>query len=245
MKDEHAIVIEQLTKTFGDFTAVDHVTFNVDKGEIFGLLGANGAGKTTLIKMLTGLIKPSSGRAVVNGLDVNTQSEAIKKQIGYMSQKFSLYEDLTVRENIELFGGIYRLGRTQIRQRTDTILSKLALTDEKNTLIRNLPVGWRQKLSFCTAMIHDPRIVYLDEPTSGVDPAAIRQFWSLMDEAAQNDTTIVLTTHNLTEAEYCDRVCVMVDGRVVECASPATLKSKYSGSDMTEVFEKIADRNTP
>lgn len=224
MARENAIHADRLTRRFGNFHAVEQVSFQVLKGEIFGFLGANGAGKTTLIKMLTGLLKPTSGTATVNGWDINTEVDRIKRHIGYMSQKFSLYEDLTIKENIAFFGGIYGLREAEIRTRMEVILDKLGLSKEKRCLIKNLSIGLRQKLSFSVAVIHEPPIVYLDEPTSGVDPSTIRQFWNLIHETSQKGTTIFLTTHNMTEAEYCDRIAMMATGRLVECESPATLK---------------------
>jgi ABC-2 type transport system ATP-binding protein len=238
--EENVIDVNRLTRKFGDFLAVDQVSFRVRKGEIFGFLGANGAGKTTLIKMLIGLLRPSSGTALINGYDLYKHAEKIKKQIGYMSQKFSLYEDLTAKENIELFGGIYGLGFKRIRDRMAVILNQLGLAAEKDSLIRDLPVGWRQKLAFSVAVIHEPAIVYLDEPTSGVDPVTSRQFWALIHEAARRGTTLFLTTHNMVEAEYCDRIAMMVAGKLVECDSPAVLKAKYDAVDMDEVFVKVA-----
>jgi ABC-2 type transport system ATP-binding protein len=241
MARENAIHADRLTRRFGNFHAVEQVSFQVLKGEIFGFLGANGAGKTTLIKMLTGLLKPTSGTATVNGWDINTEVDRIKRHIGYMSQKFSLYEDLTIKENIAFFGGIYGLREAEIRTRMEVILDKLGLSKEKRCLIKNLSIGLRQKLSFSVAVIHEPPIVYLDEPTSGVDPSTIRQFWNLIHETSQKGTTIFLTTHNMTEAEYCDRIAMMATGRLVECESPATLKLKYHCNDMDEVFVKIAN----
>lgn len=243
MEEKPVIKVKDLTRNFGNFIAVNNVSFEVQRREIFGFLGANGAGKTTVIKLLTGLLKPSSGIAVVNNYDVYKHSEQIKKQIGYMSQKFSLYEDLTVKENIELFGGIYGLSLKKIRERMEEILGRLELIHEKNTLIKQLPAGWRQKLAFSVAIIHEPVIVYLDEPTSGVDPLTSRQFWNLIYDVSQKGITIFLTTHNMEEAEYCDRVGIMVDGKLVECDTPAALKSKYASSDMDKVFLKIVKSN--
>ncbi|MDZ4701256.1 MAG: ABC transporter ATP-binding protein, partial [Rhodothermales bacterium] len=199
------IDVDQLTRTFGDFTAVDHVSFSVEAGEIFGFLGANGAGKTTCMKMLTGLLAPSSGHATVAGFDVGAQPEQVKRRIGYMSQKFSLYEDLTVRENIRFYGGIYGLSNAAIRDKTEALLRKLDLTEAGHTLIRALPLGWRQKLAFSVAILHDPKVVFLDEPTGGVDPITRRQFWDMIYEAAAAGVTVFATTHYMDEAEYCDR----------------------------------------
>ena len=241
MKDENkAIVAESLTKRFGDFVAVDHISFAVGKGEIFGFLGANGAGKTTAMRMLCGLSEPTEGHAQVAGLDVRTQAEAIKRNIGYMSQKFSLYEDLTVAENIRFFAGIYGLTVETIRIKTDQLLQRLGLINEKNVLVRSLPLGWRQKLSFSIAIIHEPAIVFLDEPTGGVDPITRREFWEMIYEAARKGTTVFVTTHYMDEAEYCDRVCIMVDGRIADIGTPAELKLNRNAKNMNDVFLQLA-----
>ncbi|RMH53956.1 MAG: ABC transporter ATP-binding protein [Bacteroidetes bacterium] len=229
-----------LTRRFGDFTAVDALTFSVEAGEIFGFLGANGAGKTTAIRMLTGLLRPTSGEARVVGFDVYTQAEAIKRHIGYMSQRFSLYEDLTIRENIRFYGGIYGLPRRAIRARTQTLLERLALTEAADTQIRALPLGWKQKLAFSVALLHEPRLVFLDEPTGGVDPITRRQFWDLIYEAAARGVTVFVTTHYMDEAEYCDRVSIMVDGRIAALDTPRRLKQRYQVGSMDDVFLKLA-----
>lgn len=234
------IFTENLTKTFGSFTAVDAITFGVRAGEIFGFLGANGAGKTTALKMLTGLLTPSSGKAVVAGFDVWKQPEQVKKRIGYMSQRFSLYEDLSVRENIRLFGGIYGLKMAEIKQKTTQLLQKLTLEAEANKLVGSLPLGWKQKLAFSVALLHEPKVVFLDEPTSGVDPLTRRQFWELIYEAAHEGVTIMVTTHYMEEAEYCDRISMMVDGRIAALDTPKQLKQQFAAQDMDEVFRKIA-----
>jgi len=234
------ITARNLTKKFGAFVANDNLNFDVYKGEIFGFLGANGAGKTTAIRILCGLSKPSSGNITVAGFDVYKQTELIKKNIGYMSQKFSLYEDLTITENIELYGGIYGLSRKFIKQRTNQLLKKLGMESQKNTLIAALPLGWKQKLAFSVAIIHEPKIVFLDEPTGGVDPITRRQFWDLIYEASHNGITIFVTTHYMDEAEYCDRVSIMVDGRIDALDTPKGLKETYKAKDMNEVFIKVA-----
>ncbi|MCC7466988.1 MAG: ABC transporter ATP-binding protein [Saprospiraceae bacterium] len=234
------ISTNQLTKTFGAFTAVNAISLEVNKGEIFGFLGANGAGKTTALKMLTGLLTPSSGSAMVAGFDVWKQPEQVKKRIGYMSQKFSLYEDLTIRENIRLFGGIYGLSMSDIREKTSHLLQKLELEKEAGTLVKSLPLGWKQKLAFSVAMLHDPKIVFLDEPTSGVDPLTRRQFWELIYEAAHRGVTLMVTTHYMEEAEYCNRLSMMVDGSLVALDTPGALKTQYQAKNMDEVFRKIA-----
>lgn len=234
------IFTENLTRTFGSFTAVNAITFGVRAGEIFGFLGANGAGKTTALKMLTGLLTPSSGKAVVAGFDVWKQPEQVKKRIGYMSQRFSLYEDLSVRENIRLFGGIYGLKMAEIKQKTTQLLQKLTLEAEANKLVGSLPLGWKQKLAFSVALLHDPKVVFLDEPTSGVDPLTRRQFWELIYEAAHQGVTIMVTTHYMEEAEYCDRISMMVDGKIEALDTPKQLKIQYAAQDMDEVFRKIA-----
>ncbi len=234
------IEVRDLTRVFGDFTAVDHISFEVRRGEIFGFLGANGAGKTTAIRMLTGLLVPTSGRATVAGFDVSTQSESIKKNIGYMSQKFSLYDDLTVAENMRFYGGIYGLRTRDIRVRTGELLERLELTAVRDRLIRDLPLGWKQKLAFSTAVIHDPAIVFMDEPTSGVDPITRRQFWDLIYEASDRGTTVFVTTHYMDEAEYCDRVSIMVDGRIDALDTPGGLKKTFDARNVEDVFVKLA-----
>lgn len=234
------IETDQLTKCFGSFTAVDHISFSVSKGEIFGFLGANGAGKTTAMRMLCGLSAPTSGHARVAGFDVYTETEQIKKNIGYMSQKFSLYGDLKVWENIRLFGGIYGLSTKQLSQKTDELLQALNLENERNTLVDSLPLGWKQKLAFSVAVIHDPKIVFLDEPTGGVDPVTRRQFWELIYEAAAREITVFVTTHYMDEAEYCDRVSIMVDGKIEALDSPSVLKSGFKADNMNEVFHALA-----
>ncbi len=240
MVKQKVISVQELTKRFGAFTAVDHITFDVTQGEIFGFLGANGAGKTTAMRMLCGLSFPTSGKAMVAGLDLYKSAEDIKRNIGYMSQKFSLYEDLTIRENIRFYGGIYGLDDHQIKTKTDYMLHKLKLEDRASTLVKSLPLGWKQKLSFSVAMVHEPRIVFLDEPTGGVDPITRREFWTLIYEAAHAGTTVFVTTHYMDEAEYCDRVTIMVDGRIDALATPAELKEKFSARDMGEVFVQLA-----
>ncbi len=239
MKEE-VIITEGLTKKFGNFTAVDNITFTVDKGEIFGFLGANGAGKTTAMRMLCGLSKPTSGKATVAGIDVYSQAEKIKSNIGYMSQKFSLYEDLTVLENIKLFGGIYKLSNSRIKLKSEELVYRLSLEPQANKLVASLPQGWKQKLAFSVAILHEPKIVFLDEPTGGVDPLARRQFWDLIYEAAGNGITIFITTHYMDEAEYCNRLSIMVDGRIEALDSPGALKQKYEAANMDEVFYRLA-----
>ena len=235
-----AIEVEDLTRRFASFVAVDRVTFDVRAGEVFGFLGANGAGKTTAIRMLTGLLAPSGGRAKVAGHDVLTQSEAIKRHIGYMSQRFSLYEDLTVRENIQLYGGIYDLTAAQIRERMEQMLARLGLEQSSRSLVRSIPLGWRQKLAFSVALLHRPGIVFLDEPTSGVDPITRRQFWELIYEAAAGGTTVFVTTHYMDEAEYCDRVSIMVAGRIGAIGTPAELKQQFGAASIDDVFVRLA-----
>ncbi len=235
-----AIVVQNLTKRFGSFTAVDDISFEVDKGEIFGFLGANGAGKTTAMRMLCGLSFPTSGRAQVAGYDLYSESEKIKKSIGYMSQRFSLYEDLTIRENIRFYGGIYGLTNAQIKDQTQAVATSLQLGDKMNSLVKSLPLGWKQKLSFSVAMLHNLRIVFLDEPTGGVDPITRRDFWTMIYEAADKGTTVFVTTHYMDEAEYCNRVSIMVDGRIDALGSPAELKEQFHSKDMEGVFLKLA-----
>lgn len=235
-----AISVQNLTKQFGEFTAVDHITFDVSQGEIFGFLGANGAGKTTAMRMLCGLSMPTSGEATVVGYDLYKYAEEIKKSIGYMSQKFSLYEDLTIKENIRFYGGIYGLSNLEIKEKTERLANSLRIEDKLNTLVRSLPLGWKQKLSFSVAMIHNPKIVFLDEPTGGVDPITRREFWTMIFEAASRGTTVFVTTHYMDEAEYCNRVSIMVDGKIAALAAPEELKVKFSAKDMGEVFLKLA-----
>ncbi len=239
-RNSTVITTENLTKQFGHFTAVDRISFEVYKGEIFGFLGANGAGKTTAIRMLTGLLSPTSGKGTVAGWDIFRHAELIKKNIGYMSQKFSLYEDLTVSENIGFYGGIYGIGRREVKEKTKALLKKLNLESEGNSLISSLPLGWKQKIAFSTALIHDPDIVFLDEPTGGVDPVTRRQFWDMIYEAASAGTTVFVTTHYMDEAEYCDRVSIMVDGRIEALDTPANLKTQYESDTMNSVFVKLA-----
>ena len=235
----NAIEIRNLTKRFGNFTAVDNISFNVRNGEIFG---ANGAGKTTAMRILCGLSRPSEGEGTVAGYDIRNEQEKIKRNIGYMSQKFSLYPDLTAGENIRLFGGIYGLNDRQIREKTEEMLSMLDLRQERDKYAGSLPLGWKQKLSFCIALIHDPRIIFLDEPTGGVDPETRRRFWELIYDTAEKGTTIFVTTHYMDEAEYCDRVSVMVDGKIAALDSPENLKTRFSARNMDEVFRIIAGR---
>jgi ABC-2 type transport system ATP-binding protein len=234
------ITVNNLTKTFGTFTAVDNISFEVTKGEIFGFLGANGAGKTTAIRMLCGLSKPTSGTGMVAGFNIETESEKVKASIGYMSQKFSLYEDLKVWENIRLYAGIYGVPEKNISAKIDQHLQTLGFEKERETLVRALPLGWKQKLSFSIAIVHDPKIVFLDEPTGGVDPVTRRQFWELIYHAADRGITIFVTTHYMDEAEYCDRVSIMVDGKIEALDSPKNLKNKYSSKNMDEVFQRLA-----
>ena len=239
-KSGYVIEVEHLTKRFGSFTAVDDISFDVRRGEIFGFLGANGAGKTTAMRMLTGLSFPTSGKGRVAGFDIWTQSELIKKHIGYMSQKFALYGDLTVNDNMELFAGIYGVPKAEARSRIDLLLDRLSLMPEKNSPVKDLPQGWKQKLAFSVAIIHRPEIVFLDEPTGGVDPAARRQFWELIYEAVDEGITAFVTTHYMDEAEYCNRISMMVDGRIDALDSPHALKEKYGASSVAEVFDILA-----
>lgn len=237
---ETIITVKNLTKKFGNFKANDNLSFEVFKGEIFGFLGANGAGKTTAIKILCGLWAPTSGEINVAGFDIYRQTEKIKKNIGYMSQKFSLYEDITVYENIRFYGGIYGLSRQEIAKRAKDLMHRLDMEHVRNKLISSLPLGWKQKLAFSVAVLHKPELVFLDEPTGGVDPVARRKFWDLIYEAADSGITVFVTTHYMDEAEYCDRVSIMVDGRIADINTPAALKEKYQVENMNEVFLKIA-----
>lgn len=237
---ETVIKTDKLTKRFGDFIATNGITFEVHKGEIFGFLGANGAGKTTAMRMLCGLSKPSSGSAQVAGFDVYKQTEQIKRNIGYMSQKFSLYEDLTVLENIRFFGGIYGLSNTDIKTKSETLLAQLGMEDEAKKLVGSLPLGWKQKLSFSVAVLHRPKIVFLDEPTGGVDPVTRRQFWNLIYAAAQDGITIFVTTHYMDEAEYCNRISIMVDGKIEALDTPRALKQRFNTTTMDDVFYQLA-----
>jgi ABC-2 type transport system ATP-binding protein len=240
MNNDKVIIAEGLTKKFGDFVAVDHISFEVAKGEIFGFLGANGAGKTTAMRMLCGLSAPSSGKSMVAGFDLFREAEKIKKNIGYMSQKFSLYEDLSIRENIQFYGGIYGLTKKQIQDKTNYLVEHLHLQDHQNSLVRSLPLGWKQKLAFSVAIVHDPAIVFLDEPTGGVDPVTRREFWELIYDASERGITVFVTTHYMDEAEYCNRVCIMVDGRIEALDTPKGLKNTYNSASMDEVFLKLA-----
>ena len=240
MNNNIAIKAEQITKVFGDFTAVDHISFEVSKGEIFGFLGANGAGKTTAMRMFCGLSIPSSGNATVAGFDVYKNTEEIKKNIGYMSQKFSLYENLTILENLEFFGGIYGLSNKQIKEKSAELVAKLGLEKEKNKLVSELPLGWKQKLAFSVAIFHEPEIVFLDEPSGGVDPVTRRQFWDLIYDASEQGITIFVTTHYMDEAEYCNRVSIMVDGKIAAIDSPENLKKSFQAKTMDEVFYQLA-----
>ncbi len=237
---EKVISAEHLTKKFGDFTAVDQISFEVEKGEIFGFLGANGAGKTTAMRMLCGLSIPSSGKGIVAGYDIAKQSELVKKNIGYMSQKFALYDDLQVWENIELFGGIYGMNDAEIAQKTNDLLKKLNFEDERNKLVKSLPLGMKQKLAFSVSIFHQPKVVFLDEPTGGVDPITRRQFWELIYDAADRGITVFVTTHYMDEAEYCNRVSIMVDGRIEALDSPKNLKKQFRAKNMDEVFQQLA-----
>jgi ABC-2 type transport system ATP-binding protein len=238
--DQHIIEVEDLVKKFGSFVANDHLNFYVKKGEIFGFLGANGAGKTTAIKILCGLWKPTSGRIMVAGYDVYRETEKIKRKIGYMSQKFSLYDDMTIVENFTFFGGIYGLSNKMIRERMTFFLKKLGIEEYKDRVIQSIPQGWKQKLAFSIAVMHEPAIVFLDEPTSGVDPVTRRQFWDMIYETAHEGITVFLTTHYMDEAEYCERVSIMVDGRIEALDTPAELKKLYQSATMEDVFVKLA-----
>ena len=237
---EEVIVAQDLRKSFGDFHAVDGISFEVKRGEIFGFLGANGAGKTTAMRMLTGLSKPTSGEGRVAGYDITREAEQVKKHIGYMSQRFSLYEDLRVWENLRLYGGIYGMSQRLIRERTEQLLTSLSFEARRDTLVRDLPLGWRQKLAFSVAVFHEPEVVFLDEPTGGVDPVTRRQFWELIYAASQRGITVFVTTHYMDEAEYCDRVSIMVDGRIDALDSPRALRETYGVTSMEEVFQRLA-----
>lgn len=237
---EKVIHTENLTKKFGNFTAVDNISFSVDRGEIFGFLGANGAGKTTAMRMLCGLSYPTSGKGMVAGFDIARQQEDVKRNIGYMSQKFSLYEDLKVWENIRLFGGIYGMRDKEISSKTDEILTELGFINERNTLVKELPLGWKQKLAFSVSIFHEPKVVFLDEPTGGVDPATRRQFWELIYQAADRGITVFVTTHYMDEAEYCRRVSIMVDGKIEALDTPANLRHRFNAESMDGVFQQLA-----
>jgi ABC-2 type transport system ATP-binding protein len=237
---EIAIKSEELTKRFGDFTAVDHISFEIFKGEIFGFLGANGAGKTTAMRMLTGLSIPTSGKATIAGFDVYKQTENIKKNIGYMSQRFSLYEDLTVLENLQFYGGIYGLSKVEIERKSQTLIKDLNLEKNQKKLVSALPLGWKQKLAFSVAIFHDPKIVFLDEPTGGVDPLTRRQFWDLIYAASDRGITVFVTTHYMDEAEYCNRISIMVDGKIAALDSPGNLKQQFNSASVDDVFYQLA-----
>ena len=238
--DPPALDVRGLTRRFGSFTAVDAISFTVARGEVFGFLGANGAGKTTAIRMLIGLLAPSAGEARVAGFDVAREPDAIRRSIGYMSQRFSLYEDLTVRENIELYGGIYGLDDRQIAERMQLLLATLDLGHARDLLVGAIPLGWKQKLAFSVAMLHQPAVVFLDEPTGGVDPVTRRQFWEMIYEAAAGGTTVFVTTHYMDEAEYCDRISIMVDGRIAAMGTPAELKERFAVESIDELFVRLA-----
>jgi ABC-2 type transport system ATP-binding protein len=235
-----AIEVRGLTRRFGSFTAVDAISFDVAAREVFGFLGANGAGKTTAIRMLIGLLAPSGGSARVAGFDVATQAEQVKRNIGYMSQKFSLYDDLTVRENITLYGGIYGLSDRTIADRMTSLVERLDLGRDLDTRVKSIPLGWKQKLAFSVAVLHDPKVVFLDEPTGGVDPITRRQFWELIYATAAQGTTVFVTTHYMDEAEYCDRVSIMVDGRIAALGTPAELKARFASATIDDVFVRLA-----
>lgn len=237
---EFAVVAEDLSRRFDTFTAVDRISFEVRKGEIFGFLGANGAGKTTAIRMLTGLLAPSSGQAWILGRNIRTETDAIRRRIGYMSQKFSLYNDLTVEENIRFYGGIYGLDRARLQAQANWIIGAIGLDSVRKKRVGTLPTGWKQKLAFLVSILHDPGLVFLDEPTGGVDPITRRQFWEMIYEAAENGITVFVTTHYMDEAEYCDRVCIMVDGRIEALDTPAGLKQTWSAGSIEEVFIHLA-----
>ena len=241
---DKVISAENLTKKFGNFTAVDHISFEVKQGEIFGFLGANGAGKTTAMRMLCGLSIPTEGKGFVAGFDIESQTELVKKNIGYMSQKFSLYNDLKVWENIELFGGIYGMTDKDIKNKTDELMKVLNFENERDKLVGSLPLGFKQKLAFSVSIFHNPQVVFLDEPTGGVDPITRRQFWNMIYEAANNGVTVFVTTHYMDEAEYCNRVSIMVDGRIEALDSPKNLKKQFNAGSMDEVFQQLARKST-
>ena len=243
METETAVSVSKLSRHFGAFKAVDEISFEVNKGEIFGFLGANGAGKTTAIKMLCGLLKPTSGEATIAGFSINSETAKIKENIGYMSQKFSLYEDLTVKENIEFYGGIYGLSREKISGKTDQLLSELNLDKMKNTLTKSLPLGWKQRLALSTSLLHDPAIIFLDEPTGGVDPISRRNFWRIIYEIANRGKTVFVTTHYMDEAEYCNRISIMHKGKIIELGTPTGLKQKYNKTTMQDIFIHIIGQN--
>jgi drug efflux transport system ATP-binding protein len=236
---DHAIDAKDLTRRFGSFVAVDSITFYVERGEVFGFLGANGAGKTTAIRMLTGLLQPTSGTASVAGFDIGTQAEQVRRRIGYMSQKFSLYEDLTVQENITLYGGIYGVSDKDIRTRTGEILTRIGLEHAGKELVRDIPLGWKQQLAFCVALLHRPAVVFLDEPTGGVDPITRRRFWELIYETAAAGTSVLVTTHYLDEAEYCGRISIMVNGAIAAMGTPAEVRRAVGAATLDEVFLKL------
>ena len=238
------ISTDNLTKKCGESTAVDNISFSVEQSEIFGFLGANGAGKTTAMRMLCGLSRPTSGKGSVAGFDIYKESEKVKRNIGYMSQKFSLYEDLKVWENLRLFGGIYGMKKQEIVSKTDRMLAELGFEAERNTLVKSLPLGWKQKLSFSVSIFHNPKVVFLDEPTGGVDPVTRRQFWELIYQAAEKGITVFVTTHYMDEAEYCDRVSIMVDGKIEALDTPANLKQQFHASSMDDVFQQLARKAT-
>ncbi|MGG8495198.1 ABC transporter ATP-binding protein [Tenacibaculum sp. TC6] len=240
MKTNHVIEVENLSKQFGDFIAVNQISFQVKTGEIFGFLGANGAGKTTAMKMLIGISSPTSGKAKVAGFDVYKEAESIKKNIGYMSQKFALYDDLTVKENIDFFSGIYGLSKQQIETKRNELIEELELQNVANHLVASLPLGWKQKLAFSVSLLHEPKIVFLDEPTGGVDPITRRQFWEMIYKAAHKGTTIFVTTHYMDEAEYCNRVSIMVNGKIEALDTPKKLKEQFNAATMNDVFLKLA-----
>lgn len=238
--EENVIYTRELTKRFGTFTAVDRISFNVRRGEIFGFLGANGAGKTTAMRMLCGLSVPTAGEGRVAGFDIATEAEEVKKHIGYMSQRFSLYEDLKVWENLRLFGGIYGMKDKEIARKTDEMLTDLGFESVRDTFVRALPLGWKQKLAFSVSIFHEPRVVFLDEPTGGVDPVTRRQFWELIYRAADRGITVFVTTHYMDEAEYCDRVSIMVDGRIEALDTPERLRARFQAATMDDVFQQLA-----
>ena len=242
--EDKVIYTEQLTKCFGDFVAVDHISFEVGRGEIFGFLGANGAGKTTAMRMLCGLSRPTSGKGRVAGFDITSQAEKVKRHIGYMSQKFSLYEDLKVGENLRLFGGIYGMGRKELALKSEAMLRGLGFWEERDTLVKALPLGWKQKLAFSVSIFHEPDVVFLDEPTGGVDPVTRRQFWELIYRAADRGITVFVTTHYMDEAEYCDRVSMMVDGKIEALDTPQNLRARFRAASMDEVFRQLARKAT-